>query len=337
MKKILLILMAVLALAVCGCGSTQKISDTRFAMDTFIKIDVYGSGEKSLQRAAGEALQQIQSIAGQTDRFNDGGPGSLYRVNNAPPDTPVKTAPHLAALLAYYNNKQEQEVDITLGGVSDIWQEAKQSGSIPPQDKLAAALKNTGRGSFYYNSKEQTLIRRNAAVQLDLGALAKGYAVEEAARILQADSAVKAALINAGGNIKVIGQKPDGKPWRIAVQHPRDEKKVLGNLILNPGQAAATSGDYQRFYESGGLRWHHLLSPADGRPVRYHQSVTVIADSALEADYNSTLLFLLPDEGINAYLARHPELSAIIVNADGTVWHTANISGSWQPMLQEEK
>lgn len=80
-------------------------------------------------------------------------------------------------------------------------------------------------------------------------------------------------------------------PWRVAIQHPRDPEAFLGTVMLHDGQSAATSGDYQRYYELNGIRYHHILDPQTGQPSRLHQSVTVIAPSALDADYHSTLFF----------------------------------------------
>ena len=314
-----------------GCGQSEvKISDTRFAMDTFIKIDAYGTDEAALKQATNNALQCVQQIATQTDRFNDGGAGSLYRLNKADSGEPFTPATHLAALLGFYAQKQDNEVDITLGRVSDLWLQGSKTGTVPAEAAIKNALLHSGRRKLNYNAQTNTAVKADAALAVDLGAIAKGYAVDKAADVLQQSKAVRAALINGGGNIKVLGSKSDGKPWLIAVQHPRQSDKFLGTVILQPGQAAATSGDYQRYFEAEGKRWHHIISPQTGCPVDLHQSVTVIAPTALEADYNSTLLFLKTDDEIKTYLAQRPQLAAIVVSADGSVWASPNLAQLWQ-------
>lgn len=334
MKKLLLLALLLFTLpGLYGCApqNAGKISDTRFAMDTFIKIDAYGTDDAAVQKAADAAFSAIQQIAAQTDRFNDGGNGSLWQLNHAAPGEAVTPAPHLAQLLQFCAERQQPEVDITLGAVSDLWLAAKQNGVVPQGEAIAAALQHSGRDKFYYDAAAGIAAKKDAGTVIDLGAVAKGYAVDAAANILQNSQAVQAALINGGGNIKAIGTKPDGKPWVIAVQHPRQSDKFLGTLILQPGQAAATSGDYQRYYEAQGERWHHLLLPQTGCPARLHQSVTVIAPSALEADYHSTLLFLKEPAAVQAYLTEHQELAAVAVAANGDVWVSPNLQQLWQP------
>ena len=331
MKLFKLMALLVVLFITGGCGQSEvKISDTRFAMDTFIKIDAYGTDEAAIKQSTNNALQCMQQIAAQTDRFNDGGAGSLYRLNKAGSGEDFTPAPHLAALLGFYTAQRDNEVDITLGRVSDLWLQGSKTGTVPAEAAIKNALLHSGRNKLNYNAQTNTAVKADAALTLDLGAIAKGYAIDKAADVLQQSKAVSAALINGGGNIKVLGSKADGKPWVIAVQHPRRSDKFLGTVILQPGQAAATSGDYQRYFEAEGKRWHHIISPQTGYPVNLHQSVTVIAPTALEADYNSTLLFLKTDDEIKTYLAQRPQLAAIVVSADGSVWASPNLAQLWQ-------
>ena len=331
MKKFFLALLA-LALLVGGCGTAaEKVSDTRFAMDTFITIDAYGANSDDVRAAENSAFNKFQQIAIETDRFNDGGAGSLWQLNHAAAGQKVQLAPHTAAILDYCANKNGPEFDITLGAVSDIWLAAKEEGVVPDTAAVKEALSHSGRDKIIYDAATGTAVRHDSPTIIDLSAVAKGYAVDVAAQTLSESKNISAALVNGGGNIKVIGQKPDGKPWVIAVQHPRRENKVLGTITLQPGQAAATSGDYQRYYEAEGQRWHHLLSPQNGYPASLHQSVTVIAPTALEADYNSTLLFLKDNAAIKTYLNAHTKLAAIIVNHDGSLWVSPNMQQIWRP------
>ena len=299
MKKLFLALLA-LALLVGGCGTAaEKVSDTRFAMDTFITIDAYGANGDDVMAAENSAFNKFQQIAIETDRFNDGGAGSLWQLNHAAAGQKVQLAPHTAAILDYCANKNGPEFDITLGAVSDIWLAAKEEGVVPDTAAVKEALSHSGRDKIIYDAATGTAVRHDSATIIDLSAVAKGYAVDVAAQTLSESKNISAALVNGGGNIKV--------------------------------QAAATSGDYQRYYEAEGQRWHHLLSPQNGYPASLHQSVTVIAPTALEADYNSTLLFLKDNAAIKTYLNAHTKLAAIIVNHDGSLWVSPNMQQIWRP------
>ena len=120
-------------------------------------------------------------------------------------------------------------------------------------------------------------------------------------------------------------------PWRVAIQPPRDPDAFLGTVMLRDGQSAATSGDYQRYYELNGIRYHHILDPQTGQPSRLHQSVTVIAPSALDADYHSTLFFLLPTTEIKNRLTAAKDLAVVIVENDGSIFVSENLQQTWQP------
>ena len=155
---------------------------------------------------------------------------------------------------------------------------------------------------------------------MDLGAVAKGYGVEAAANELKKHPEVEAALVNGGGNIKVIGTKKDGKPWRIGIQDPRDNQKLLGTLALTANMAVATSGDYQRYYEVNGVRYHHIIDPATGFPARGTISATAVTTSAYVADYYSTLLFVLPKEEAIKLVESTDDLEAVIKDDQGNIY-----------------
>ncbi|CAK7042603.1 FAD:protein FMN transferase [Phascolarctobacterium sp.] len=335
-KRLLLPLLFVgitLGALVGGCGKEEqiKVSDTRFSMDTFVKIDAYSDKPGEARLAVDDAMQTFQKIAAATDRYSDGGPGSLYEANLKAASAPVQVAPQLASLLGYLQQKPDQQLDISIAPVVDLWQLARSQTALPSQTKMDEALRHVGREKYSFDPASKTLRYSDPATRLDLGAVAKGYAVDAAAATLKKHSAVTCALVNAGGNIKAVGNKPGNMPWRVAVQHPRDPEAFLGTVMLTDGQAAATSGDYQRYYEVDGIRYHHLLDAQTGQPSRLHQSVTVIAESALDADYYSTLFFLLPTPGINAHLANNASLNVVVVENDGSIFISEGLSKTWQP------
>ena len=131
----------------------------------------------------------------------------------------------------------------------------------------------------------------NPAVRLDLGAVAKGYAVEKIIEHLQ-ELGIKNAIINAGGDIKAIGEHPDGRPWYVGITHPRQKDAVLAGLDVMPGESVFTSGDYERFFTYQGKRYDHIIDPRTGYPANQTESVTVISSSATRADAAATALFI---------------------------------------------
>jgi thiamine biosynthesis lipoprotein len=149
---------------------------------------------------------------------------------------------------------------------------------------------------------------------VDLGGIAKGYSIDRAIATLRQHN-IQQALVNAGGDIRCLGAKLDGTPWRIGIQHPRGTG-IIGVVELQDA-AITTSGDYERMFVQDGVRYHHLFDPQTGRPARGCQSVTILTALAEAADVYSTAVFVMgPERGL-AFIERHPELEGMIIQADG--------------------
>lgn len=326
MKKIFLLILLCLAAAGCSLSGSHKISNTGFAMDTFVRVDAYAPNENTGRERINKSLYVFRRTADCADRYIDGGRGSIYEANNSL--KPVRLNPMLQELFRRLQGCTDRHLDLAMGPVIDVWSVHRLNKTVPMPVELQRALSRTGPGKYTFNSENGTLQRNDTGASLDLSSVAKGFAVDKAAEVLKSGN-IDGALINAGGNIRVIGTKPDHTPWTIAIQHPRRENEVIGSVELKPGQAAATSGDYQRYYEVRGVRYHHLLSTETGQPVRRFQSVTVIAPTALEADYSSTLLFLMDWSSIRSYLEKHRELEAVFVDSGGRITVTSALQRSF--------
>ncbi len=321
-KKIFLVLLSSLFLQGCFFQSKKEAirhHDTRFMMDTLVSIETTGDDEKVLTEATDGAFRLFQEIADETDSYTAHGETDLYAVNAAAGKGPVKASPHLFQIIETILPRHQDELDLTLGPVIAVWNRHKETQSVPSQAEIAEAMKQTGRDRITL-SKENRTLTLDPGTRIDLGAVAKGYAVEETARYLQGQKGVRTALINAGGNIKVLGSKANGKPWRIGIQDPVDPQKLLGTLTVEAGTAIATSGDYQRYYEAGGIRYHHILDPATGWPARHAHSVTVVTDSAFRADYYSTLLFVMPPQEAMKTVKNTAGVEMVYEDSKGTLY-----------------
>jgi thiamine biosynthesis lipoprotein len=177
-------------------------------------------------------------------------------------------------------------------------------------------------------------------IEVDLGGIAKGYIVDRVVEILKKHE-LDSALVDAGGNIRVFTLHSrkvlwweDRRPFRIAVQHPRDEQKILGILEIWGDRALATSGDYQRCFfadalgnifpcryadEPDKIRYHHIMDPKTGRPARGLISATIVAPTAMEADALSTAVFVLGEEKGLALIESLPDVEGILVTDDGRI------------------
>lgn len=180
--------------------------------------------------------------------------------------------------------------DVTIGAVLDLWGFGSDARQIPAADDLAAALLTVDYGQIEMDARGSR-VRIPAGTILDLGGIAKGYVVQQGLELLR-EANVSRAIINAGGDISVIGRRPDGLPWRVGVQDPSQPANLRWILPLDD-QCVVTSGDYQRYFEQDGERWHHILDPHSGYPARGLRSVTVVGDDIVICDAIATAIFVL--------------------------------------------
>lgn len=199
--------------------------------------------------------------------------------------------------------------DISIGPLTRLWGFSDKSYRLPEPGEIKAALLLVGQAAIQEDSGSLVL---RPGMHLDWGGLAKGWGVDLAASALR-DLGITRGFINAGGDLFCWGKNPDGGDWRIGIKHPR-RRGYLGVLSVT-GVSVATSGDYQRYFEKDGVRYHHIFDPRTGYPARGKQSVTVIGPHAALCDGLSTALFVAPEP--DEILARYPDYSAILVDETG--------------------
>ncbi len=320
MRKLVLFVITISSLLITGCFFQQKTyKDTRFLMDTIVEITVYGDDEAKLRRGSDAGFAAFKGIADVTDNYEQRQDNDLFALNLQAGKGPFVVDKKLFTLLTATKKLPYKKIDLTLGPVISLWHENGKTTTVPSKDAVKAALAKCGDNSYTLDAATGT-VALPAGTSMDLGAVAKGYAVDRAYDALKNDPSVKAALINAGGNIKILGKKQDGKPWRIGIQDPRHKDKMIGTLEIAPGMSLATSGDYQRYYEVNGVRYHHIIDPATGYPARNAISTTAVHESAFLADYYSTLLFILPNKEAKAVVEKTAGLEAIIINPEGKIY-----------------
>jgi thiamine biosynthesis lipoprotein len=212
------------------------------------------------------------------------------------------TADVLHAALAW-GDTSGGAFDVTIGPVVDAWGFYRERGAVPEDAVLDSVARLAGHGGLTLEARAARLER--AGMRVDLGAIAKGFAVDRALEALSR-AGVARAMVDLGGNVAVLGNPPAGDAWPIGIRDPRHADRVAAVLRLPPGSATATSGDYERFFEVGGVRYAHIIDPRTNRPARGVAAVSVIAPSALEADVLSTTLYLLgPGRGACVLADRH--------------------------------
>ena len=224
-------------------------------------------------------------------------------------------------------------LDPSVGPLVDLWGfgPSLTEDQIPSEKQIANALATVGFDSVIIDSRDQSIIKTRPVV-IDLSAVAKGYAVDLVADLLEMN-ALPDYLIEVGGETRVSGLNPQGKPWRLAIESPLLIGQVETVLALTSG-AVATSGDYRNYFERDGIRYSHTIDPRDGKPIIHTlASVTVVADTCAEADAWATALLVLGnEEGLD--LANQLGLAVYLLARDGDEY-TASYSKMFEPYLVE--
>lgn len=291
----------------------QEIRRSRLMMGTVVEIVAGGQEIESLEPAVDAAFAEIARLDKLLSRHHQA--SDVTRL--AESDRGSKVSAETVAVIALGLDvalRSGGAFDLTLGKLKVLWGFDHETPTVPDHAALSVALLGTGPEALTLQG--QQVNKRAPQLQIDLGGIAKGYAVDRAIAVLKAHGVVSAA-VNAGGDMYLLGQRPE-RSWRIGIQHPRQKNTVLETVQVHD-QAVVTSGDYERFFEQDGVRYHHIFDPKTGLPARDCQSVTIIADSVALGDALATAVFVLGPEAGLQLLTEYPQAEGLIVAADGAL------------------
>lgn len=309
-----------------GCGREPLYQFQSYVFGTLVEISFYGEPEPRARALAAMVQQEFQRLHQSLHAWQ---PSDLSRINAALARGESATvSAEQAALLIEATRLSEQSGGLfnpAIGHLIASW--GFQRDEFGPVKPDAATLRKWVRA----NPRMRDLViaqgrvsSRNPAVRLDLGGYAKGYALDRARQLLQAQQ-VQGALVNIGGNIIAIGKRGQ-RPWRVGIQHPR-RPGTLATLELPDGWAIGTSGDYQRYFELDGKRYCHIIDPRTGYPAEGVQAVTVLVPPGPQAgtlsDVASKPLFISGPEGWRDAARRMAITHALLVDAAGNLHVTA--------------
>jgi thiamine biosynthesis lipoprotein len=280
-------------------------------------ITLYDEGTEKLYRAVFSRLREIEDRMSITVNDTD-----AARINELAGIEPVMVHQDVIEVIEralYYAELSGGVFDPTIGPLVKLWGIGGENPGIPGEEELAHCLPLINWRDVEIDRAAGTVFLRKPGMALDLGAIAKGYAGDEALRILR-EAKVKRGVIDLGGNIVVFGTKKDKSPWRIGIQDPSSLRgSYLGTLGVGE-TAVVTSGVYERYFEEAGRRYHHILSPRDGYPVQNGLlSVTIVTARSIDADGLSTTVFALGYERGKDLIESLDRTEAIFVFEDHRV------------------
>lgn len=326
-------LILTIAFTTIGCASFNFLApkpykETQFLMDTIIEITAYGPHNKDAVKAAFDEFKRIQALS---DHFIPD--SQLSKINQMAGIAPVAVDPDLVKMIGdsiEVSKKTDGAFDASIGALTDLWGIGHKGDFVPSQEEITAVLPLVDYRLIQVDPQAGTVYLPKKGMKLDLGGVAKDYALNKAAEIMKSYG-IQSALLNAGGDIQVVGNKPDGTPWRIGVQDPRNSEGMTAKISLGQWNVCQTSGDYQRFFIKDGIRYAHILDPKTGRQPTELSSVTLVyKDAAVynSGDIASSGFMVLGLEKGMAALKQFPGVEAIFVTTDGKVVVTPGLQGS---------
>lgn len=297
-------------LLLCGSCASQRettTSNSKILMDTLVEIKILDKNTAAIEAAFRE-LERIDK------KFNVYNKNSEVHFINSSKSKKIPISDEMKNLLnfsIYISSITDGAFDVTIFPLVRLWN-VKESEKPPSDAEIQRLISQIGYKRIAL--KNSSLIKERADIMLDFGGVAKGYAVEKAVKVLK-EHGVKSGLINAGGDIKLFGDKS----WNIGIAHPRKPNRLLGILKLKD-VAIVTSGDYERYFIKDNKRYHHIMNPKTGRPAEGIMSVTVIAPDCILADALSTAIFVMGVERGLKLVELLQDVRCIIVDSNGKIF-----------------
>lgn len=273
----------------CIENKTTLLRRMHFLMNTFCEIQAEGDDNLLAEEIIGKAFSEIRRIEGLFSCYIKD--SQIYKLNQNASIRPIKVSSEVFQLIARalgISQLSNGAFDITIGAIIDLWHLAESKNTIPTKEQVKQARAKSGYRNLILDSDKQAVYFSVSGLRINLGALAKGYALDRAISILR-ENGIKQAQINFGGNVYVL----NGQPQTIAIRNPVSPDEVITTISI-ANSSISTSANYERFIAIGNKRFGHLLNPLTGYPVESNiLSVSVVSQDAALADALSTAMFVL--------------------------------------------
>lgn len=330
--NLLFLILSIVFLSFTACSNPGKddtgvYSESFFAMDTYMTFTAYGANAEYALLLVESRIAELEGLWSVTDSGSD-----IYAVNhsNGRPVAVSKETEELVSFALDMAEDTDGALEPTIYPVLTAWGFTTDENHVPSESEIKGLLEVVGYDRVH---SDNGYISLEAGSMLDLGAVGKGFAGDEAAQVLK-ENGISSALLDLGGNIQAIGTKPDGSYWRVGLKDPF-AGGVLG-VIRVADEAVVTSGSYERYFTGeDGKKYGHIIDPATGYPVDNGlASVSVIAGQGKQCDALSTSLFVMGLEGAEDYWRQHRDFDMILVTENGHIYVTKGIQDRFS--LQSE-
>ena len=336
MKKFKLYVLSLLILSITilsGCSTSnstikEPISHTEVVMGTVCTIQIFDSKDTSILDKAFDRLKDLENKVSINKEGTE-----LDKVNEMSGKEAVVVGKDTFSIVEsglYYSKISNGNFDITIGPIVKLWGIGSESARVPSEKEITEKKSLINYNAIVLNNEKNSIFLKKPNMIIDLGGIAKGYAADEMKNLL-VDNGVKSAMINLGGNLYILGNKPNGSQWKIGIQNPNgNTNDTVGNILVND-KSIVTSGTYERFLEVDGKVYHHILDPKTGYPYESDLlSATIISDTSLAGDGLSTSTFALGREKGLEFINSLENIEAIFITKDNEVYLTNGLKNNFK-------
>jgi thiamine biosynthesis lipoprotein len=287
-------------------------------MGTRVAVELWTEDAALAERAMAAVIDEMRRTDELMSTYKP--ESQLSQVNAHAYERPVKVDPAIIDVVTRsfeFSRLSGGAFDITYASVGYLYD--YRAHQHPSGEQIAAALPAVDWRQVQVDPNANTIRFLRKGMRIDLGGIAKGYAVDRSVEILRGFG-IRHAMVNAGGDTRLLGDRVD-KPWIVGIRDPRNEGRMVTRLPLED-EALSTSGDYERYFEEDGVRYHHILVPGTGKSASEVRSATIIGPNATQTDGLSTTVFVLGVERGMELVSRLPGIEAVIVDKDGRIYYS---------------
>lgn len=298
-------------------GNSEPTTKNEFVLGTIVTITLY---EEETEKIFARISERLKDIENKMSLKIEGSEVNL--INKAAGKSYVEVSQDVYKVVETgiaYSKNSNGRFDISIGPLVQLWDIGGVNQNRPTDEDIQIKKAFINYEDIYINKEEKSIMLAKEGMILDLGGIGKGYAADEIVIILK-EEGVQRAILNLGGNVLVLGTKPDGSDFKVGIQDPLSDRGAYMGVLSLKDKTVVSSGVYERYFELDGKRYHHILDPATGYPVDNDLlAVTIVTDKSMDADALSTSLFALGKDAGMAYIDSLDNVEALIVTRDKEV------------------
>lgn len=315
----------IILMITCGCTNRNTpVEKLSFQMGTIISMKAYGENAQKAEAQITDMIKEIEDTmsvnitSSAISQLNmQSGSSKSIKLND--------DILYVLQTAKKYSELSDGALDVTIYPLVKEWGITTDNPKVPSEDTIKRLLKLVDFKQLSINKVDKSVELPLRGSMVDLGAIAKGYTADEGIRIFK-ENGIKSAFINLGGNVSVLGSKPDGTSWEVGIQNPRGADGEYIGILKLKDKTVVTSGDYEKFFEKDGVRYHHILDPKTGYPGNSDLiSSTIVTEKSIEADALSTATFVLGLEKSKVLLKKLNGVEAIFITKDKKIHITEGL------------